>query len=153
MFPTMLSHRQDTMPSQVGDDAALSGGARDEAALRPGQTMTPPIDLFRKAKIQSHGKRTALWAHECSPPHRVTHPEKLLTIMQAIKKDGWDPTCPSLVAYQSYDGHIQLVSGSHRWAAAKLAGAMIPVWLYPLDVFEEAYGDLEMWRDLLASGD
>ena len=81
----------------------------------------------------------------CWPPHRVTHSDKLLELLEAFQASGWDETQPALIGYP--DGHgVQLLSGSHRHAAALRADIDIPVCVYPYATVRAAWGDLSTWQ-------
>lgn len=88
----------------------------------------------------------------CDPPHGVSHPEKVQALADAFDRTGWGVSCPVLVGYP-LDGRVQLLSGSHRWAAATHARIQIPVVIVPFADVEAAYGDLDAWRHIMQSGD
>lgn len=52
----------------------------------------------------------------------------------------------------SWDEGIQLLSGSHRWAAAAEVGIRIPVHIVPYEAVEWSYGHLERWAALMSGG-
>lgn len=88
----------------------------------------------------------------CCPPHRVTHPEHATALEQQFRVGGWGREYPALVGY--LDGaQIQLLSGSHRWAAAARAGIFVPVVVHTAAAVRQGWGDLGRWRDLMRSGD
>jgi ParB/Sulfiredoxin domain len=61
------------------------------------------------------------------PPHRPWDESKLAKIAQNMASDGWDGL-PLVVYRDARDGRLQSITGSHRLAAAQLAGiSMIPV--------------------------
>lgn len=97
--------------------------------------------------------RPISWEHPAhwNPPHRVTHVEKLEKIYDSFITVGWLSTRPSLVGYRDEDGWQQLVSGSHRRAAALLAGIRIPVRIYSYFVMQEAWGNLEEWFKIVGN--
>ncbi len=84
---------------------------------------------------------------ECQPPHRVTHPEKFWELLREFQSSGWDVSHPCLVGYW-FEGSIQLISGSHRWAAANQADIPIPVIIYPYELLWEIWGTDE-WLGIL----
>ncbi len=89
---------------------------------------------------------------ECLPPHAITHPEKVDELARMFKRGGWSPQEPSLVGYPYY--HLtQLLSGSHRHAAALLAGIRVPVVIVPNGVVESRWGRLAAWQDMMRMGD
>lgn len=85
---------------------------------------------------------------ECRPPHRITHPAKYTALVIAFSTTGWDPNCPPLVGYQHLDG-IQLLSGSHRWAAAIEAKIDIPIVAYTYEEVCDAFGSLRKWASIM----
>lgn len=61
---------------------------------------------------------------DCIPPHRVARPEQVEVLASEFIKNGWGSGYPALVGYldMNYRGSkVQLLSGSHRWAASKIA--------------------------------
>lgn len=63
---------------------------------------------------------------------------------------GWDQTHPALVGY--WKGNvIQLLSGTHRQAAAIQAGIRIPVVIWSWETIDKAWGT-GFWADIMASG-
>lgn len=84
----------------------------------------------------------------CDPPHAVGRPEQVRRLFLDFLKRGWDIEKGALVGYPLGD-RIQLLSGSHRWAAAKMARIRIPVVIrHPEEVWA-AWGDLEKWGRLM----
>lgn len=86
-------------------------------------------------------------AEMCAPPHRVTHPDRLADLITAIERDGWNG--PMLLGYW-LDGKVQLISGSHRWAAATALHRQLPVWLHDYEYIRGIYGTHE-WMELMAA--
>jgi len=71
-----------------------------------------------------------LWLNpdRCLPPHKVTHPNKLEELKADMLANGWRLGEPILLGYWDEQARkVQLVSGSHRWAAAQELGLKIPV--------------------------
>lgn len=83
----------------------------------------------------------------CTPPHRVTHPEKFIELFRQFSSSGWNNEHPPLLGYQM-GPKIQLISGSHRWAAAHRADIKIPVVVYPEFIIHKIWGT-EDWLSLL----
>lgn len=84
----------------------------------------------------------------CEPPHRVTHPTRMEGIAESLWNKGWDG--PPLIGYHTNDqAKVVLLSGSHRFAAAKELGFHIPVEVLPYKLVNEAYGDIAKWRRLM----
>ena len=88
---------------------------------------------------------------DCDPPHRVGRPEQVMELQAAFARDGWSPKHPSLVGYP-LNGRIQLLSGSHRWAASVGVLDRIPVAVVPLRLVEESWGDLDRWPVVMGAG-
>ena len=88
---------------------------------------------------------------QCLPPHRITHPEKASQLCQDFLTSGWDMRQGALVGYPLEDG-IQLITGSHRWAAALGAGIKVPVRVVPYSEVWASWGNLNKWFDLLRAG-
>lgn len=91
--------------------------------------------------------------NECLPPHRVTRPEHRDALALAFVRDGWDPNEPALVGYRLLTGQVQLLSGSHRWDAARLANISIPVVIYKREDVDDAWGNVRRWFEIMRSGD
>lgn len=87
-----------------------------------------------------------------TPPHGVSHPDHAIELANAFADHGWDPRCPALIGYPWAD-RIQLLSGSHRWIAATMAGILVPVVVVPYSFVDEAWGDLGKWSALMRLGD
>jgi ParB-like chromosome segregation protein Spo0J len=81
-------------------------------------------------------------------PHRVVRPEQVDELADAMKRGGWRGD--ALVGYQN-GRHIQLLSGTHRRAAAQLACIGVPVVVWPRAAVEQAWGMPE-WGDIMRSG-
>lgn len=82
----------------------------------------------------------------CEPPHRVTHEIKLEAIKKSLETIGWDG--PPLIGYLESD-RIVLLSGSHRWAAAKALGFSLPVEVFARSTVEAAWGHPDRWRKIM----
>ena len=89
------------------------------------------------------------WIHPvfCSPPHRVTHPEHADALAIAIHENGWQG--PALLGY-IWRAKIQLISGSHRWAACTRLGHQLPILLLDYPDVWKIWGSGE-WMKILAS--
>lgn len=87
------------------------------------------------------------WHHPSDflPPHRITHFEKFLELVSKFQNDGWDPLQPALLGYDD-----QLITGSHRWAAARKANILIPVIVYSRRFIEEVWGT-DDWLSMIRS--
>lgn len=86
------------------------------------------------------------------PPHAVSHPDHVIELANLFHTQGWDRTKPALIGYP-WQTTIQLLSGSHRWIAAGMAGILIPCVVVPYQEVEECWGDLPRWSRLMRSGD
>ena len=85
---------------------------------------------------------------QCDPPHRVTHDEKQQALAASLCKRGWHG--PPLIGYRTDDGRIQLLSGSHRYAAAAQVQQMtLPVRVYPEWFVRALQGDTDRWSWLM----
>lgn len=82
------------------------------------------------------------------PPHKVTSPEHVWALQESMEQDGWigEP----LVGY-IHNGRIQLLSGTHRRAAAIMADIKVPVIVRPFSQVQEAYGDLDKWKRVMST--
>lgn len=86
-------------------------------------------------------------------PHRVTRPEHVEGLISSIEERGWDG--PPLIGYwlqrppDDLRGGIQLLSGTHRRAAAVHLGISVPVVVYPRAVVEAVWGT-DRWSELMA---
>lgn len=90
------------------------------------------------------------------PPHGIARVDQVADLTESFRRFGWDSHEPRLVGYMLPDRHsfkVQLLSGSHRWAAACRAGIRIPVVIVPYDWIEKAWGDLESWKEIMRAGD
>lgn len=88
----------------------------------------------------------------CHPPHKVTHPEHVEELKASLEAEGWRET-PRLVGYRWEDGKIQLLNGSHRWAAASELKLAMPVRIVPFRLVVRAWGDLNKWKELIDGSD
>ena len=98
---------------------------------------------------------------DCDPPHRISHPEKVDELAEQFLRGHWGVGFPALVGYRwatldnfserrFYSTRVQLLSGTHRLAAAYCAGLqMIPVVIYPVEYVENCWGNLDAWRELM----
>lgn len=84
----------------------------------------------------------------CNPPHRITHFDKFVDLCEQFSENGWDTKKPPLIGYQRKK--IQLISGSHRWAAALYNKIKIPVIIYPYKTIIKIWGTDE-WIELLVN--
>jgi ParB-like chromosome segregation protein Spo0J len=82
------------------------------------------------------------------PPHKVTRPEQVVELAESMRLVGWQG--PPLIGYPVY-GYYQLLSGTHRHAAARIIGVGIPVILRSYEEVRDAYGDLERWREIMTT--
>lgn len=110
----------------------------------------------RKSGMFSEKSFLCTWVlpQDCDPPHGITHDKTYELLIEAfLKKEGypgsgWDTKEPVLIGYP-LDGRIQLLSGSHRWAAAKDAGIKIPVLMRQRSVIEASFGLLSEWEKIM----
>jgi len=99
--------------------------------------------------------KTFVWvdADDCNPPHGLDmesprDADKVAMLQAAFEKDGFDPSYPALVGYP-LEGKIQLLSGTHRHMAGKLAGVKLPVTLFLRSDVEETWGT-DWWDNTIA---
>lgn len=86
------------------------------------------------------------------PPHKVTRESDVIDLAEKFYCEGWDSTKPALVGYK-YFNKIQLLSGTHRHAAALLADLeSIPVVVFEVDEITDAWGKPE-WDYIMSAGD
>lgn len=86
----------------------------------------------------------------CTPPHAVARPDQVVDLANAFLENGWDPEQPALVGYP-WEGGVQLLSGSHRYAAAVKAGLIfIPVHIWPFKAVETYWGT-HVWAYIMAA--
>lgn len=97
---------------------------------------------------------TLIWINPtfCTPPHGVDllspkHFNQVQDLYNYFIAYGFDQTRPALLGY-FWENTIQLLSGSHRWLAAKYAGISLPVKLIPYSEVEACWGT-EAWFDLM----
>lgn len=86
------------------------------------------------------------------PPHGVARPEQVRALAEDFVRFGWDFSKPALIGYK-WEKKVQLLSGSHRFAAAAQAKIRVPVVLIPYGVVQQAWGNLEDWKALMKTGD
>jgi hypothetical protein len=91
-----------------------------------------------------------LWVEPglCDPPHKVSRENQVRKLSEQFSKNGWDADKPALIGYP-LNHRIQLLSGSHRWAAAVDVLDRIPVIIKDYDEVENARGDLILWKKLM----
>ena len=105
----------------------------------------------------SEGKRLAsfiIWVSpdDCMPPHgldmqRERDANKVKMLADAFWANGFDKNEPALVGYP-LDGKIQLLTGTHRHEAAKLAGILLPIKMWLRSDVEEMWGT-ELWDTVI----
>lgn len=94
-------------------------------------------------------KRSLVMLHpdDCVPPHAADD-AKMQKFIKWFEKAGFDKDHPAIIGYP-FNGKIQLLSGSHRWAAAKETNTMLPVTLWLKSDVEKAWGDLVEWAKIM----
>lgn len=85
--------------------------------------------------------------YQCAPPHKITHKDKFLELVEQFKIIGWNLKEPALIGYPFNRG-VQLISGSHRWAAAMIANILIPVKIHEYEYIYEIWGK-DGWLELI----
>lgn len=94
-----------------------------------------------------------IWAtpDACDPPHKITKPDQVEAIAKSLLEDGWIGN--ALVGYRCGQ-RVQLLSGTHRHAAARAAGNVaLPVVVWQEDDVWKAFGDEVQWELIMHSGD
>ena len=86
---------------------------------------------------------------DCDPPHGVSHPDKVIDLANQFVESGWNTKHPRLIAYP-FEKRLQLLSGSHRWIAARLAHIQIPVVVSHRTV--QALWGTDGWKTLMKAG-
>lgn len=76
----------------------------------------------------------------CDPPHEVDDVLFFVRLTECFARFGWAAEQPVLLGY-CFEGRIQLVSGSHRWAAARAAGICVPVVLRSYEEVISTWGE------------
>jgi len=89
-----------------------------------------------------------LWINPkvCNPPHRITHWDKFNDLKQSLST-GWKSNSPVLLGYK-FNNKIQLISGSHRWAAMMELEKKIPVLIMDYEQVYELFGT-EDWIEMV----
>ena len=90
------------------------------------------------------------WIHPCKciPPHRITHWDKFTDLKNNLS-NGWDSACPVLIGYL-FENKIQLISGSHRWAAMLELNKEIPVFVMDYEVVLSIHGT-DTWVNMMSN--
>lgn len=84
---------------------------------------------------------------DCDPPHAASD-TKTSELVGLFKDAGFDEDHPALIGYP-LNGRIQLLSGSHRHAAAIKTNTKLPVTLWLQSDINAAWGDLEEWAKIM----
>lgn len=98
--------------------------------------------------------RSFMWVdpNDCDPPHgldmRSNHDaDKVALLKEAFQREGFNLSYPALVGYP-LNGRIQLVSGTHRHAAAQQAGIKLPITLWLRSSILELWGT-DLWSKVI----
>ena len=102
-------------------------------------------------KILNQSRVVWLNPNTLTPPHRLTREDAMLDLAVQFYRSGWDRTKPALVAYEHVN-RIQLLSGTHRCIAARLAGIEVPVSVQSYAMVALAHGNVDVWRNVMESG-
>ena len=94
-----------------------------------------------------------LGADDCEPPHGLDmgskhDADKVEMLEKQFTINGFDKRYPALIGYP-LNGKIQLLSGTHRHAAACRSGAKLPVILWLKSDIEESWGELQKWAKVI----
>lgn len=91
---------------------------------------------------------THLDPNTLTPPHVVVRPWQVVELAAAMRTMGWRGS--PLVGYDDGEGGIQLLTGTHRRAAAVRANmATIPVKVYSSGLVSRCWGRLSRWTMLI----
>jgi len=92
-----------------------------------------------------------IWLHpnDCDPPHGLNMGdwEKVKRLYTMFVAKGFDLTKSALVGYP-LNGRVQLLSGTHRHRAAKVADILLPVTLWLRSDIEAYWGKPE-WSTVM----
>lgn len=85
---------------------------------------------------------------DCDPPHSLDMKSKhdyykVEMLVEDFVNAGFNKNCSALVGYP-FNDRIQLLSGTHRHMAAKLAGIKLPVTIWLRSDIEERWGT-DLW--------
>lgn len=83
------------------------------------------------------------------PPHRIIRPERVVELAESMLTWGWRGQ--SLVGYP-WGNQIQLITGTHRRAAAEAMQLFVPVVVLNTKQVGMAWGDVIKWTQLLNKG-
>lgn len=126
-----------------------SAGARALAECVDAGLLAKMYRLYQQPESSSFACRLYAPA-DLVPPHRVTRPEQVDDLAVDMQTRGWvgDP----LVGYPDETirtAPIQLLSGTHRRAAAERVGIPVPVVVRTFAEVVAAWGDLDLWQKLM----
>lgn len=91
-----------------------------------------------------------IWAdiNQLDPPHKVSRPDQVIDLANKLLL-GWDKSKPVLIGYK-LGNRIQLLSGSHRLPASKLANLnKLPVRLFDYHEIAKSWGNLDLWEIIM----
>lgn len=94
-----------------------------------------------------------LSAEDLDPPHGLDmsskhDADKVEMLERKFKSEGFDKRYPALIGYP-LGGRIQLLSGTHRHAAATRTGVKLPVVLWLRSDIEKNWGNLTKWERII----
>lgn len=98
---------------------------------------------------------TIVWLNPIilTPPHGVSNLEKYHGLLDQFARDGrWGDGKEPLIGYWltgTYSTAVQLLSGSHRYAAARMAEIFVPVLVREISEVWDAFGDVPRWRRIM----
>lgn len=77
----------------------------------------------------------------CMPPHQITHWDKYDELVKLFREHGgFSINHQPLIGYSRDDDTIQLLTGSHRWAACRTTDCPVPVLFQQADDLEKIFG-------------
>lgn len=94
-------------------------------------------------------KMALIWVDpaDCDPPHKAEQ-KKMQKFVEAFEAAGFNENHPAVIGYP-FNGRIQLLSGSHRHAAALKTGTKLPVTMWLQSDIQRAWGNLEEWAKVM----
>lgn len=107
------------------------------------------VQVVKALRAKFANERALIWVStsDCDPPHAADD-AKMKIFVEKFERAGFDPDHPAVIGYP-FNGRIQLLSGSHRFAAAKRLGLLLPVTLWLSSDVEKAWGNLEEWAKVM----
>lgn len=105
--------------------------------------------MTENERAEFTNKLALIWVDpaDCDPPH-AAEPTKMAKFVTAFQEAGFDENHPAVIGYP-FNGRIQLLSGSHRHAAAIRTGTKLPVTMWLQSDVQRAWGNLAEWAKVM----